>query len=497
MSNLLNSMSELTNNKLTENGQMTHESTSSALVDLFTYIGSASLYVRKRDYRFENVDDWDMKHLISLFIEAYSEDADKALRIILWSRDILGGAKRRAPFKLILNHLANEGKLRELYSLVNKVGDLGRWDDIFPLVLHKNKKASKIVLKAINKNFTNPLLCKWLPRKGEVANVVRAYRKMTPKQYRKHLVYNTKVVEQLMSSAKWNKIDFDSLPQRALNDYVNAFQKNSTTFEKWVDGLTVDDVKSDTLYPHQVIKPIGLHDFQNSNPLRNKIADLQWKALPNFLEGVDEEILPVIDVSGSMGVAIDGNTTAMEVAVSLGLYVAERNNSRFRDHFITFSESPKLQKIVGDSLYERVKSISTSDWGYNTNFKAVAHLIILAAKQNNLAQSELPTTVMVFSDMQFDVASSDSKVDEVWKQMFKDAGYEPPKIVFWNLCGDSRQVHHGLSNDSIINEVGGFSPTLLRDMFIGGDTKEEKKDFKSKTSYDIMVDAIMKDRYKV
>jgi hypothetical protein len=66
------------------------------------------------------------------------------------------------------------------------------------------------------------------------------------------------------------------------------------------------------------------------------------------MEGNDEMILPLVDVSGSMDVAIGGNENlrAMDVAISLGLYISERNIGPFKDSFITFSRRPQMHVLT-------------------------------------------------------------------------------------------------------------------------------------------------------
>lgn len=529
MSSLLQAMADATNNKQTQNGQDAYATSNSALVDLFTFIGQANLRVNKTDHRLQNVNSEERANLVSLFLKAFNEDKDKAIRIALWSRDIQEGAKKRSPIKIILVELATMGEYSVIPGILSRlVNDYGRWDDIFPLVLHSDKKASKFALRLINKNLFNPLLCKWLPRKGEVANIVRAYRGFTPKQYRQHLAKRSKVVEQLMSANKWNEIDFSSVPQRALSDYISAFARNdSLRFGQWVNSLEAGDLKSDTLYPFQIIDTMKRFIYSATHAsgqglLQKRIAELQWEALPNYLEEIpvsEQNILPVVDVSGSMETPVGGGmTTAMNVALSLGLYTAQRLKGHFKNHFITFSAKPQLEKLGGDNLYSDLRQLSQADWGMNTDFAATAYLIVDSAKNNNVSQEDMPSSVIVFSDMQFDDSQRTSswfgadegyegqtreKVNEMWERIFTETGYKAPKLIFWNLCGDAKSnVHHSTVTDTTVVEVGGFAPSMLRDIFVpneeagsdGAETNEKKAPL---TSYDIMINTIMKDRYNI
>lgn len=495
MSRLLNAISEQQNKTLTENGAVAYATTTNACLDLFQAIGSTSATIKKRDYHF--TDSASGADLINLFIKAFDENEDQAIRIMLWSRDVLEGSKRRAPIKFILKHLADTDRIDILSKIVSIVRSIGRWDDIFLLVVHANKRASKIVLQEISKNIrTDNLLCKWLPRKGEVANVVRAYLKMTPKEYRSLVVSNTKVVEQMMSMNQWGAIEFSKIPGQALSNYMKAFERNTPmTFREWVGNLTIDDVKVGTMYPHQITEKVSSWD---SSFYQIKIADMMWKALPNYLN--DANVLAVVDVSGSMNTPAGGqeSVTAMHISQTLGLYVAERTGGIFKDHVISFHELPSLVKISGCSLMEKYRAIGNIDWGASTDFEAVAKLIAKTAKNAYLMQEELPTHVIVFSDMQFDHAKShknnDKTFDQIWKREFEKRGYQAPILVFWNLADRSGVSHTKAETEGFV-AVGGYSVNTLADIFKEPVDCSDCVNEALPTPKEIMERVIMKDRY--
>jgi hypothetical protein len=59
--------------------------------------------------------------------------------------------------------------------------------------------------------------------------LVRKELKITPKELRKILVENTKVVEQKMSAKEWDKIEYEKVPGKAFNLYKNAFEKHDNS----------------------------------------------------------------------------------------------------------------------------------------------------------------------------------------------------------------------------------------------------------------------------
>ena len=105
-----------------------------------------------------------------------------------------------------------------------------------------------------------------------------------------------------------------------------------------------------------------------------------WNSLPNY--GTNENAIAVIDTSGSM--YCSGKPVAASVALSLGLYIAERNTGCFKNHFIEFSAKPKLIEIKGKTFVDKVRYLTTLNEVANTNIEAVFDLILNAAVKNKL-----------------------------------------------------------------------------------------------------------------
>jgi len=196
-----------------------------------------------------------------------------------------------------------------------------------------------------------------------------------------------------------------------------------------------------------------------------KVATEQWKALPNFMEGCNERVLPVCDVSGSMGFPVSGSTTAMDVCISLGLYISERNEGIFKDAFVTFSSSPQLQYLKGD-LNARYNQLQSADWGMSTDLAATFNMILNAGVKHNVPESEMPTCILIMSDMEFNNACGYSTAMNMIADKYAKAGYTMPKIVFWNL--QSRHNNFPVqAKDENTALVSGFSPTILKSILTG------------------------------
>jgi hypothetical protein len=174
----------------------------------------------------------------------------------------------------------------------------------------------------------------------------------------------------------------------------------------------------------------------------------------------------------------------MAVSVSLALYFAERNKGAFKDHFITFSAKPQLQKIVGKTLEEKMQSIQSSHWGMNTDLAAMFRLIVDTAVTNKLPQEDLPETLYIISDMEFDSCCDKHTNFEHAKKMFETNGYKLPNVVFWNVnaSGENLPVRE---NEKGVSLVSGFSPVIFAIAV------------ENKTPYQVMIDTISSERYAV
>jgi len=449
-------------NVLTENGMATNSSSLNAVVDLFYNIGA--------------MRGQDKDRLIATFSKAFYADPTRAMKILFWARDVRGGAGERQIFRDIMTYLVDVHP-EALSKNLHLIPEFGRWDDL--LVLEDTKlqgAAFDLIQKALLED-QNGLAAKWLPRKGVTAAKLRNHMGLTPKLYRKVLVGLTNVVEQLMCAKKWEDIDFSKLPSVASARYQKAFWKNAKEqYETYIGKLQKGEAKinAGAIYPYDVTKSL---DRGNK-----EVAMEQWKALPNYLEGANEMILPMVDVSGSMSTAAGNNPnlTCMDVALSLGLYISERNEGPFKDAFLTFSANPELQVLSGN-LYDRYVQLSRANWGMNTNIEAAFKQVLDQAVKHGVSADQMPDKILILSDMQFDQATRSGSTwyrnenvpewnptaQQMIEKMYADAGYKAPKIVYWNI--QSRNGDVPVAFDKMGTAlISGFSPAIMTSL-LGAD----------------------------
>jgi len=455
----------------TQNGMRAFKSSLNANTDLFFKIGASR-----------------GKNIIGDFTAAYVENRDIALRIAQWSRDVRGGAGERQLYRDIMQHLARKDTDAAL-ALMRKAPELGRWDDVLVLADTELRVQAFDAIAAALKSGDG-LCAKWMPRKGSLAAALRTHLGMTPKQYRKTLVNLTRVVETQMCAKDWDNINFEHVPSLASSRYKKAFYRNAeAAFKAYVDKLTRGEAKVNAaaVYPYDVLKGVTGH-YVDPNMSKAELDHVtaQWNSLPNYVG--DASILPLVDVSGSMFTAAGNNKnlTCMDVAVSLGLYLADKNQGKFKDCFLTFSSDPKLLNLKGNIL-DKVNQMKSSDWGMSTNLHAALDKILSVATQARVPVSEMPAMLLILSDMQFNqCVEHDARALDMIRRKYEAAGYAMPRVVFWNLnAHDNVPVRFDEQGTALIS---GFSPSIMRAVLA---------DVDSFTPESIMLQAVMIDRYAV
>lgn len=449
----------------TQNGMKTRKSSASNCTDLFYKIGA----MRKQNP-------------VPTFVAALAENRDVALRVALWGRDIRGGSGERKVFRDILSYLeSSDAAAAE--ALLYKIPVVGRFDDLFTFKTETlQKKAFELLATEIRKG--NALAAKWAPREGsKYHNEYKAFRKylgLSPKEYRGFLKFSN-TVEQKMCAREWNEIEFGKVPSLAAIRYKNAFTKRAgEAYTNYLASLAKGEekVNAGAVYPYDVIKPI-----RNGDRTSLELVVAQWAALPNYVG--DASVLAMVDVSGSMGFEVGNKLSALDVALSLGLYTADKNKGPFKDCFLTFSEAPELLRLRGD-IVQKIDQMEKSSWNMSTNLHAAFNKILQTALLNKVDQADMPSTVLILSDMQFnECVEFDDSAMEMIERKYAEAGYTTPRVVFWNLhdCGNV-PVKADARNVAL---VSGFSPAVMTSVLGGDDLSPES----------VMLKTVMNERYNL
>jgi hypothetical protein len=427
------------NKTITQNGAVTNLSSQNPLVDFFALAGATR----------EN------PHLgVDLFLKAFAFDRLNAVRVLFYLRDIRGGQGERQLFRNCLGYLAEHEK-EVADKIVKHVPEYGRFDDLFGLQIETFLPIIKEQLEADIISDTPSLLGKWLPSENTSSKKTQILAKgmmkalgMSPRTYRKTLSSLRKkiaLLEHKMSKREWSAIEYGKLPSQASLKFRKAFKRNDgERYESYLQSVTEgkENINTATLYPYQVYEAVGTPG-----------AEQLWANLPDYTVG--KNALVVADVSGSM------SGRPMSVSVSLALYFAERNTSIFKGHFITFSSNPTLQKIQGTTLQDKMNSIERAHWEQNTDVYKVFKMLVDTAVLNNAPASEMPDTIYIISDMEFDSCGGAQTNFEAIDALYAGTDYKRPSLVFWNVNAMQKQVPV-MADDKNVTLVSGYSPSAFK-----------------------------------
>lgn len=484
---MLNFLKKEANLTTTENGAATYKSTLSECLDLFATIGAFR-------HRTE-------AEIVEAFQRAFAEEPDIAMKIIFYARDVRGGLGERRSFRTIINWLASYNEV-SVKKNIRFIAEYGRFDDLVSLLgTSCEKEAIKIIKKQLETDLTNfalgkpvSLLAKWLPsanatNKETVRNAksIAKHLGMSEAEYRKTLSKlrgEIKIIENNLREKDYT-FDYSKQPSKALLKYREAFIRND--YERYSEYLNAvaegkSKMNTGTLTPYDIISPIVGYFSNTVSELQRKALNTTWNSLEDFTRG--ENAITVVDGSGSMYSYM--NPMPASVALSLGIYFAERNKGAFKNHFITFSEHPQLIEVKGNDIVDKVNYCKQFDEVAGTNIQAVFELILKTAVKNNVPQEELPETIYIISDMEFNYCTYDARLTnfEYAKKLFKSKGYKLPKVVFWNVA--SRNTHQPVTmNEQGVILVSGCNPRIFSMVM------EDKM-----TPYDFMMETINSKRYE-
>ena len=485
MNTLSNVMQKQSAVKITENGAIAYSTTNNAILDFFSLAGS----MRNRK----------PEDIIEKFELAYEESPELAIKALFYIGDIRGGLGERRTFRLCLRKLANTNP-EVVKRNIHLIPEYNRWDSIFELfdtevedialdfILHQ------FIKDVTNKNEGKPisLLAKWLPSENAsstktklLAKKIRKELGLSSKRYRQHLSSLRKylgVVETHMSANDWTNIKYENVPSNAMMRYRTAFYKHDNEgMNTYMESVKSGEKKinSSVLYPYNLVHSY-LHGYYNVKNLDNVLEE-QWKALPDYT--TDTNILVMADVSGSMA------GRPMETSVGLATYFAQRNKGVFHNQYMTFSSNPHCVSIKDNwPLTNCIHNVIGKDVGYSTDLDAAFKYLLDMCVDNNISQEELPSALVVISDMEIDRFGSEnynwSFVDK-WEERFAEAGYKLPKLIMWNV--EAR-------NDTFLSQ----NPNVL---YVSGQSTSTFQYFTAalngKTAYDFMLDILNSDRYSM
>ena len=319
------------------------------------------------------------------------------------------------------------------------------------------------------------------------------------------------VPEPKMCSGKWSKIDPARTPSVCTSKITKAWlnEKGKVPLESWEEETgnrfpededrvsarnillaSLSKVKGGVLAPYQLIRKIKSGRLSRSEEVVN---EAQWKAMiaevrKNIKDYIKElrikaakaavveevtdedidDVLSMIDVSGSMECPAAKGITCMDLSVSLGIVTSELNTGAFKHMALSYSTEPTLFHFVHadgreytltEKYYAVMKKV-----GYSTDVGKAMDLVLKVAVDNKVPEEKMPS-LLILSDGQFDVQviggsgwamggnyeGKWTSTFDAFELKFKAQGYSaPPMIYFWNLnarCLQERTYGHQAQAD--------------------------------------------------
>lgn len=475
----------------TDNGADAKVATGSALLDMFGRAGAM-----------RGADDTDKQIMIS---QAFKENADLAVKLLFYTRDVREGYGERDTFITMLRWLAFNskesvekniwailefGRASDLYALVGTPAEDAMWEFMknqFELD-YKNMQAGKSI----------SLLAKWMAS----PNSRTAKKKQLGKLTAKKLGYSYKNMRELkqkisamrkyldlpevkMAAGKWSEIEYSTCASKALLYHKNAFAKHDgQRWQEYLESVNKGEEKMNT----GTLTPCDIVGKYNGLCFVDKALETMWDNLENIDKG---NVLVMADTSGSMCWHRYGGLMPIDVSVALAIYFAKHNKGDLKNLFMTFESNPHFIEIKESSLFDTIQAVKKAGWGNSTDLEKAFEKLLATCIKGNVSQEEMPKAILVVSDMQINAASSQCGEDgrmtffDRMSKRYEEAGYKMPQLVFWNVNAE-RATFHASKNDAGASLVSGFSVNVFKQVIecIGS------------TPYELMMSILESERYK-
>lgn len=457
---------------------------------------------------------------VRLFSLAFAENKGLAIKNLAYLRDIKEGLGFRDATRAILAWLG-ENNSKALMSVFDAFVELGRWDDVLPLIFVKDEEVVAYVKDKVYKQFHNDLavakkgegsvslLAKWLPKinskNSSKRKLAYAWANVLFKGSRRDTKYrhNVRVVRRYIGLVETHLVekdytfDYAKLPGRALARYNNAFVTRDTErYQSYLESLKTEgsvaaeklQERVKTLYPYEIMLKA-----ERSKGEELEMAEAMWKALPQA-EAMQGNVLAVYDSSASMKAHIRGSLVSiLDIATSIAIYTSERLSGPFKDKVITFSSKPRFIELdkTNGTLVDRAKKLRSMSIVENTDLSKLFDLVLESS--TNAKPEDYIDTILLVTDCEFDHVASyqglivKESTFQNAKRKFESAGVPLPKVVYWNL-NSSRMVipvSHGELDQEKVILVSGFSTHILDSI--------SKNEFKQ--AEEVMLDALAKYDY--
>lgn len=485
---------------LTENGALSHSSSGSALVDYFAKCGT----YRDRDENEVFTDIariWEDSPLIALMIIFYMRTVTRQTKGLFASETVQKGMGAKDEFRKAIKWLAVH-QPETLYANLWLIPVVGAWGDLWHDDLRDvldQQQVFALIKRGLEDEASRALIAKFLPRIRSIGQTYnerhRARNKWAyalcdelgwqTRDYRKFKSAPAHTAHQFqrdMSQGRWDQIDFNKLPGRALfklaskrgrEDKLTILERHKQV-ERYVAWLEKQPTAKFTGYVYELFiaatsAKVGLAEKMT--------FDKQFGGLLELAKadrgGIDGNIWCALDTSGSMTMPVVEGISAYDICVSLGIYFSSLNEGAFKDNVVMFDNTSRTLQLSG-TFTDKVNQIKKASvaWG-GTNFQSVIDLMVQVRKKNpKIPVEDFPQTLLVVSDMQFNPVDGNTETNyERAMEKLAEVGLPKINIVWWWVTGRGQDFPSTIDQEGV-TMIGGFDGSII-ELILGGNDEAE------------------------
>lgn len=456
------------NQSTTQNGALSYLTTNSVCVDQFGKAGS---------YRGRDIED-----VFKEQEQLWNDNKEFAVKFPFYLRMITrktklpnntftenvqkGQGSRDEAFKRLIWIRKNHPDT--FYKNLWLLPVIGSWKDLWT-IMYMDKdidetKCFEIIAQGCQSITQKDLVKKYLPRIRSnnkcstdwakyTNNLAKAFCKWagwTCEEYRKFKsTGKAHEFQKHISNQQYDKLEWNKIPGKALlNITTGKFLTNHNLIDNYMNWIKEQPVAKFNGYPYELGAKLKLYKTPTTlDKVSNLTIDAQFENLIQTAKdggnGIKGNVWCALDTSGSMScrVSDSSNISAFDVCISLGIYFATLNQGAFHKNVIMFDDDSEIKQLNG-TFSEMYKEIVNSKiaWG-STNFQSVIDEIVRVRKNYpNIPLEDYPTTLLVVSDMQFNIPSKERETNyEHMKnklmEVFPSDFVENMKFIWWNVNG--------------------------------------------------------------
>ena len=339
----------------------------------------------------------------------------------------------------------------------------------------------------------------WAERTNALAKEFTSYVGWTHGEYR-YFKSTGKAHEfqRLICKRMYAKINWNAIPGKALLNLVSGkFLSNHKLDKDYIDWIKAQPTAKFNGYAYELGAKLGClgngRDLTSASLATKITVDRQFNSLISTASenngAIQGNVLCAMDTSGSMTSRIgNSNITAYDVCVGLGIYFSELNKGAFHNVVAMFDNESEVKVLKGEfsDKWFDIMSAKTA-WG-STNFQSLIDLIVdIRRKHPEIPLDEMPSTLLVVSDMQFNPTGSYKRNAEMEQtnyevamaklsEVFPDDFVKNFKIIWWHVSDGRTTDFPSTMDDAGTYFFSGFDGATVS-FLLGGEeiaTKGEK-----------------------